>query len=52
MVVTAKANGNPRRDIDFQELNNATLREMHHTPSLINLVSSILPGKLKTVLDA
>ena len=52
MVITAKANGKPRRVVDFQGLNNATLREIHHTPSPINLVSSIPAGKLKTVLDA
>ena len=52
MVVTPKTNGKPRRTIDFQELNNATLREVHHTPSPINLVAQILAGKKKTVLDA
>ena len=52
MVITPKANGKPRRTIDFQALNNATLREVHHTPSPFNLVSSIPSNKLKTVLDA
>lgn len=52
MVITPKANGKPRRTVDFQELNKATLREIHHTPSPINLVASIPGGKLKTVLDA
>ena len=52
MLITAKANGKPRRVVDFQELNDATLREIHHTPSPINIVSSIPAGKLKTVLDA
>ena len=52
MVVTPKSNGKPRRTIDFQELNKATLREIHHTQSPINLVSQVPAGKLKTVLDA
>ena len=52
MVITPKANGKPRRTIDFQELNKITHREVHHTPSPINLVASI-PGKtLKTIVDA
>ncbi len=52
MVITPKKNGKPRRTIDFQELNKATLREVHHTPSPINLVIQIPAGMLKTVLDA
>ncbi len=52
MVITRKANGKPRRTIDFQELNRATLREVHHTPSPINLVAQIPAGKVKTVMDA
>ncbi len=52
MVITPKASGKPRRTIDFQALNKATLREIHHTPSPFNLVSSIPGNKLKTVLDA
>ena len=52
MVITPKANGKPRRTIDFQQLNKATLREVHHTPSPINLVTQVPAGKLKSVLDA
>ena len=52
MVITPKANGKPRRTIDYQELNKATSREVHHTPSPINLVAQIPAGKKKTVLDA
>ena len=52
MVITAKSNGKPRRTIDFQQLYKATLREVHHTPSPINLVTQVPAGKLKTVLDA
>ena len=52
MVITPKANGKPRRTVDFQQLNKATLREIHHTPSPINLVASIPAETLKTILDA
>ena len=52
MVITPKSTGEPRRTIDFQKLNSATKRETHHTPSPFNLVSTIPPGMLKTVLDA
>ena len=52
MVCTPKANGKPRITVDFQQLNKRTAREIHHTPSPINLVSQIPAGKLKTVLDA
>ena len=52
MVIVSKPNGKPRRTVDFQALNKATLREVHHTPSPINLVSQIPAGKVKTVLDA
>ncbi len=52
MVITRKANGKPRRTIDFQQLNKSTFREVHHTPSPINLVAQIPTGKVKTVLDA
>ena len=52
MVVAPKKDGTPQRTVDLQRLNAATHREMHHTPSPFNLVSSIPTGKLKTVLDA
>ena len=52
MVITLKANGDPRRTVDYQQLNKATHREIHHTPSPINLVASIPGNTLKTVLDA
>ena len=52
MVIATKSNGKPRRTVDYQELNKATSREVHHTPSPINLVASIPGGKLKTVVDA
>ena len=52
MVVAAKKDGSPRRTVDLQELNKATLRETHHTPSPFNLVSTIPARTRKTVLDA
>ena len=52
MVIKPKTNGKPRRTIDYQDLNKATLREVHHTPSPINLVTQVPAEKLKTVLDA
>jgi hypothetical protein len=52
MVVAPKSDGSPRRTVDLQRLNRATLRETHHTPTPFNLVSTIPPGKIKTILDA
>ena len=52
MVVTPKTSGKPRITVDYQQLNKRTVREIHHTPSPINLVAQIPAGKLKTVLDA
>ena len=52
MVVAAKKDGSPRRTVDLQRLNSATLRETHHTPGPFNLVSTVPAGTRKTVLDA
>ena len=52
MVVTPKKNGEPRRTVDLQKLNNATLREAHNTPSPFNVVSTVPTKTRKTVLDA
>ena len=52
MVVAPKPDGNPRRTVDLQRLNKATLRETHHTATPFELVSTIPPGQVKTVLDA
>ena len=52
MVVTPKKDGEPRRTVDLQKVNKATLREVHHTPSPFNLVSTIPSQTKKTVLDA
>lgn len=52
MVVASKKNGDPRRTVDLQKLNGATLRETHHTPSPYNIVSVTPTNTFKTVLDA
>ena len=51
MVVTAKADGSPRRTMDLQALNRVSSRETHHTPSPFNLVSRVPKGRVKSVLD-
>ena len=52
MVVVAKKDGSPRRTVDLQALNKATLRETHHTPTPFNIVSTIPNRMKKTILDA
>ena len=52
MITIPENDGSPRRTIDLQNLNASTRRETHHTPSSFNLVSTVPPGKKKTVLDA
>ena len=52
MVVTAKTDGSPRRVVDYQEINKASPRQTHHTPSPWHLVSSIPGGVRKSCYDA
>lgn len=52
MVVAPKKDGSPRRTVDLQKLNAATMRETHHTPSPFNQVSVVPAQTKKTVLDA
>lgn len=52
MVVAPKKDGSPRRTVDLQKLNEATMRETHHTSSPFNQVSMIPAYTRKTVLDA
>ena len=52
MIVTSKKNGDPRRTVDLQKLNEATLREPHHTPSPFNVVSTVPTKTYRTVIDA
>ena len=52
MVVAPKKDGSPRRTVDLQKLNAATMRETHHTPSPFNQASIVPARTKKTVLDA
>lgn len=52
MITVPKKDGTPRRTIDLQNLNAATRRETHHTPSPFNAVSVVPINQKKTVLDA
>lgn len=52
MVVAAKKDGSPRRTVDLQQLNKATSRETHHTPTPFNLASTVPANTRKTVVDA
>ena len=51
MVITAKANGDHRRTVDYQEVNKYAPRQTHHTESPWSIVSAIPGDKVKTVLD-
>ena len=51
MVVTAKQNGDPRRCIDFQAVNDCSPRQTHHTVTPWHLVTSIPEGVKKTTFD-
>ena len=52
MVVVSKADGRPRRTVDYQKLNAQCHRETHHTSSPFHLASQIPPGTKKSVIDA
>ena len=52
MVVVPKKDGRPRRTVDFQRLNRASLRETHHTRPPFDLVSSVPKHAFKAVADA
>ena len=52
MVVVPKANGRPRRTVDYQELNKFCKRETHHTRNPFDMVSSVPRCTYKTTLDA
>ena len=52
MVVAAKKNGEPRRTVDMQQLNKATLRETHPSPTPFSIVSVTPTHTYKSVLDA
>ena len=52
LVIATKANGSPRRTVDLQALNNASVRQTHHTRSPYNMVREIPANMKKTVYDA
>ena len=52
MVVVRKHNGSPRRTVDMQELNKATLRPTHPLTSPYLKAMSVPPNTYKTVTDA
>ena len=52
MVVTRKHNGDPRRTVDLQPLNNACLRQTHHTAPPFQQASTVPHNTVKTCLDA
>ena len=51
MVVVPKHSGEPRRTVDLQALNRASVRQTHHTRSPFMLASDVPAGKVKSVLD-
>ena len=51
MVVVPKHSGEPRRTVDLQALNRASVRQTHHTRSPFMLASAVPPGTVKSVLD-
>ena len=50
MVIVGKANGEPRRVVDFQPLNQHATRETHHIKSLYHQARSI-PKKVKNSVE-
>ena len=52
MVVTAKADGTPRRTVDLQPLNKQSVRQTHHVSAPFRLAEQIPQNKKKTVTDA
>lgn len=52
MVIVGKANGEPRRVVDFQPLNHHATRETHHTKSLYHQARGVPKEVKKSVFDA
>ena len=52
MVVVAKKDGNPRRTVDFQHLNKASVRQTHPIKSPFHQATSIPPNTYRTCIDA
>ena len=51
MVITPKADGTPRRVIDFSPLNRNAPRQLHHTKSPHTIAMGVPGHTVKTVLD-
>ena len=51
MITVPKHNGEPRRVVDLQALNRASVRQTHHTKSPFMLASAVPANKVKSVLD-
>ena len=52
MVIVGKANGEPRRVVDFQPLNRHATRETHHTKSPYHQARGVPKEVKKSVFDA
>ena len=48
MVIVPKSNGEPRRTVDFKALNEASVRQTHHTKSPFMLASEVPRGTVKS----
>ena len=51
MIIVPKQDGTPRRTVDLQALNRASVRQTHHTESPYHLATSVPPDTKKTTLD-
>ena len=52
MVIATKAEGTPRKTVDLQALNAASLRQTHNTRNPYHLVCEIPADTVKTTYDA
>ena len=52
MVTVPKEDGSPRRTVDLQALNDASVRQTHHTPAPFHQAMSVPHNTKKSVLDA
>ena len=52
LVITTKHDGSPRRTVDFQALNAASVHQTHHARSPYHLAREIPAGMKKTIYDA
>ena len=52
MCIETKKNGNPRRVIDYIELNKHAVRQTHAGESPFEIVSEVPPNTYRTTMDA